>query len=293
MIFDEATRRKLAQLRLVANQVRPGAFKGQRRTTRYGASIEFADYRNYTPGDDLRRVDWNLFARLDRPYVKLHHEEEDLALHLLVDASRSMDWGSGEANKLRYALRLAAALSQVALSAGDQVALTLLGADGDHSNYGPARGNHHFLPLLNFLESRVAGGALDLLEAVRAFVRLPRRIGLAILISDLYLAEGSNSVLHELQGRGHEVVVLHVLSEDELQPALAGDLRLVDSETGAAQEVSLTGGMRNLYQDQLRAWRSALQAECHRRGVSFLPLDTRVPWETAVLIQLRRAGVLR
>ena len=116
MIFDESTNRKLNQLTLVANKVRAGAIKGERRSSRRGSSVEFADYRNYIPGDDLRRLDWNIYARLEKPFIKLLEEEEDLAVHVLVDTSRSMGWGEGEQNKHIYALRLAAALSAVRAS---------------------------------------------------------------------------------------------------------------------------------------------------------------------------------
>jgi len=145
MIFDEPTRRKLARLSLVASRARAGAHKGERRSTQHGSSVEFADYRDYVPGDDLRRLDWHIYARLDRPFIKLLEDEEDLAVHLLVDASRSMDWGEGESNKYRYAVRLAAALGLIGLASGDQLTLILLKAEGKAAQYGPARGGHHTL----------------------------------------------------------------------------------------------------------------------------------------------------
>ena len=116
MIFDEATLRKLNQLSLVASRVRSGAIKGERRSSRRGGSVEFADYRDYAPGDDLRRLDWNIFARLECPFIKLFEEQEDLAVYLLLDGSRSMDWGAGELHKFQYARRLAAGLGAVALA---------------------------------------------------------------------------------------------------------------------------------------------------------------------------------
>src|SRR5574337_380272 len=123
-LFDEKTLRKLEQLTLIAHKVRAGVMKGERRSTKRGTSIEFADYRDYTRGDDLRRVDWNVYARLERPFIKLLEEEEDLAVHLLLDASRSMDSGMEDQHKFRYAQRLAAALGYVALAAGDRLTLT-------------------------------------------------------------------------------------------------------------------------------------------------------------------------
>jgi len=146
VFFDESTLRKLDQLALVASRIRAGAMKGERRSTKRGTSIEFADYRDYTRGDDLRRVDWNVYARLERPFIKLLEEEEDLAVHLLLDASRSMDYGADEQHKFRYAQRLAAALGYIALAAGDRLMVTVLpslggAGSGRHPRQYTSRGN--------------------------------------------------------------------------------------------------------------------------------------------------------
>jgi len=126
MLFDETSLRKLQQLTLVTSRVRAGALRGERRSLKRGAGLEFADFRDYVPGDDLRRVDWNVYARLDRPYVKLREEEEDLAVHILVDASQSMDWGEGAQHKFNYALQLAAGVGSIGLSTGDRISVVML-----------------------------------------------------------------------------------------------------------------------------------------------------------------------
>jgi len=293
VIFDERTRRKLDRLSLVATRAGSGAYRGERRSARKGSSVEFADYRDYRPGDDLRRLDWHIYARLDRPFIKLLEDEQDLAVHLLVDASRSMDWGEAESNKYRYALRLAAALGLIGLASGDQLTVVLLKGDRETARYGPARGGHHTLKLLRFLESHPAAGVVDLPQVVRQVARASRRPGLAILISDLYNADGIRLSLRELQRGGHEVRVLHLLSPDELEPTFSGELRLLDCETGATQEVSLDSGLRGLYRRRLHEWRSQLQAECRQRGAGYLPLNTAVAWETVVLLEMRKAGMLR
>ena len=137
-LFDEAFLRKVDRLSLVVRKRRAGQVRGERRSTRRGTSIEFADYRDYTKGDDLRRVDWNIFARLERPFLKLFEEEQDLTVHLLLDASRSMDWG--EPNKLWYAARAAGALGYVALTGLDRVTATVLGNGRNGSTFPPRRG---------------------------------------------------------------------------------------------------------------------------------------------------------
>ncbi|MCP4417225.1 MAG: DUF58 domain-containing protein, partial [Chloroflexi bacterium] len=233
-IFDEATLRKLEQLTLVAERVRVGVMKGDRRSSKRGTSIEFADYRNYTKGDDLRRLDWNVYARLERPFIKLLEEEEDLAVHLLVDASASMNWPEvdDDENKLRYALRLAGALGHIGLTAGDLTAVTLLSSSGDHT-WGPFRGQKNSLRLLQFLETGSGGGITDLNLSLKNYAQRGRRPGLLFVLSDLLSPNGYQDGLNALQFRGYEVGLIHLLSLDEVEPPVSGDLKLVDIETGA------------------------------------------------------------
>lgn len=297
MIFDEVTIRKLNQLTLVARKVRSGAIKGERRSTRHGTSIEFADYRDYVPGDDLRRLDWNVYARLEKPFVKLLEEEEDLAVHVLLDASASMKSAlpeeGGQGEKFGYALRLAAALGAIALGAGDYLSVACLRGEGSQAQYGPGRGTQHLVRLLAFLESQKAEGSTDLGRSIHEYLTAPRRPGLAFLISDLFSPTGYQAGLWELQGGGFEVNVLHLLTPDEVDPPLAGDLRLIDVETGQGQEVSLDGGMRALYRKRLQDWRDEIEAACLRRNVRYIPVSTAQPWDELVLLGLRKAGVVR
>ncbi len=301
MIFDERTLRKLSRLELIASQVRAGMIKGERRSTKRGTSIEFADYRNYTPGDDLRRLDWNIYARLEKPFIKLLEEEEDLAVHLLVDGSRSMDWGIGQSQKFPYALRLAAALGTIALSAGDRLTVMVLnhqegsGSQPEEANpvFGPTRSRQSLLPFLDFLGTVHPAGSTDINHSLRDYALSRRRPGLAILITDLFAPGGYQDGLAHLQGRGYEVVLVHLLSPDELDPPLAGDLRLVDVETGAAQDVSLDPGLRDLYRKRVQTWRGEVQAFCRKRNIRYLGLTTSTPWEKVVLHEMRQASILK
>ncbi|HEX7973804.1 MAG TPA: DUF58 domain-containing protein [Anaerolineales bacterium] len=293
MKFDEKTIRKLTRLTLVAGQVRAGVLKGERRSTKRGSSLEFADYRSYSPGDDLRRIDWNAYARLDRPFLKLFEEEEDLAVHVLVDTSRSMDWGPDEHNKFQYALKLAAALGAIALSSGDRLTASGLHAGGIGPQFGPARGQLSTLSLLRFLESQHPGGETDLYKSLREYALAARRPGLVFLISDLFSQSDALAGLALLQSRGYEVALLHLLAPDEIDPPFAGDLRLVDAETGQAQDVSLDGGLRNLYQSRLQAWRDETGAACRKRGIRYLELSTAQPWERVILQEMRQADLVR
>lgn len=293
MLFDESTLRKLNQLTLVASRVRSGAIKGERRSSRRGSSVEFADYRNYTAGDDLRRLDWNIYARLDKPFIKLLEEEEDLAVYVLIDASRSMDWGEGEENKFQYALKLTAGIGSIALSSGDLLSIGILQGGRVASEFGPSRGQYALPRLFRFLESLEARSETDLNASLQSYSIQPRRAGLVMLISDLLTANGHESGLRQLLGRGHEAALIHVLSPDEVDPPLAGDLQLVDIETNFEQDVSIDSGLRNLYRARLREWIQSTQADCRKHGVRYLDLVTSLSWDQALLLEMRRAGVVK
>lgn len=293
-IFNESTLRRLEQLTLVADRVRVGVMKGERRSRKRGTSIEFADYRNYTQGDDLRRLDWNVFARLERPFIKLLEEEEDLGVHLLVDSSLSMDWPDEdeELNKLNYAIRLAGALAYIGLAAGDQVTVTLLRSTGNE-RWGPYRGRNNTLRLLQFLENGRASGITDLNLAMRNYALQSRRPGLLFILSDLFSPGGYREGLNTLQSRGYEVGILHVLSLDETDPPIGGDVKLVDIETGADAEITLDTSTLSLYRERFQDWQSEIMAYCQNRGVHYIPITTDYPWDRLVMQTLRVKGLVK
>jgi len=293
MIFTESTLRKLKQLTLIASRVRSGAIKGERRSSHRGNSVEFADYRNYTAGDDLRRLDWNIYARLEKPFIKLLEEEEDLAVYVLIDGSRSMDWGEGEEHKFNYALKLAAGIGSIAPSSGDLLSVGFLQGGHVTSEFGPSRGQYALPRLFRFLESLKADQQTDLNASLRDYSIAPRRAGLVVLISDLFAVDGYESGLRQLLSRGHEAALLHVLSPDEVDPPLAGDLPLMDIETNAEQDVSVDGGLRNLYRARVQAWIQSTQADCRKHGIRYLDLVTSQPWEQALLLEMRRTGMVK
>jgi len=303
-LFDEKTLRKLEQLTLIANRVRAGVMKGDRRSTKRGTSIEFADYRDYTRGDDLRRLDWNVYARLDKPFIKLLEEEEDLTVHILVDASASMDWPKEEGifrdrevdpnqHKFSYAKRLAGALGHIGLTSGDRVTIGILAGDRLVDRWGPYRTRGRTLGMLDWLETRQTGSTTDLNLAIADYGLRGGRPGLALIITDMFSPNGYVNGLNALQGRGYEVAILHVLSPDEINPEYAGDVRLIDSETGTGQDVTIDAAMRNLYEKRLREWRDEIASYCLSRDVHYVTVETGIPWENVILFALRRAGVVR
>jgi uncharacterized protein (DUF58 family) len=299
-LFDEKTLRKLEQLTLVAHKIRAGVMKGDRRSVKRGTSIEFADYRNYVRGDDLRRLDWNIYARLEKPFIKLLEEEEDLAVHILLDSSESMNWpvngaagSEDETHKFHYAQRLAGALAHIGLATGDRVTIALLAGEQAVARWGPLRGRGQTLGMLTWIEGVATGGTTDLNGAMSHYALRGGRPGLAILISDMLSPGGYREGLDALQGRGYEVGIIHVLAPDEVSPPLNGDLRLVDVETGGGQDVTIDGAMHNLYMRRLQEWRGDLAAYCLSRDVHYLALETAIPWENVILYELRRLGVVQ
>ncbi len=293
MLFDETTLRKLNQLTLVASRVRTGAIKGERRSSRRGSSVEFADYRDYSPGDDLRRIDWNIYARLERPFIKLLEEEEDLAVHILIDGSLSMNSGEDDLHKFKYALHLAAGLGAIALSSGDVLTIGFLQNGKVTDDFGPTRGQAALPRLFRFLEALEAGGETNLNNSLREYSITPRRTGLVVLISDLLTPTGYETGLRNFLGRGHEAALVHVLAPDEIDPPFAGDLQLVDMETDQVQDISLDGSLRQSYKAHVQKWIQSTQAECRKQSIRYLQLTTDSPWDQALLLEMRRAGVVK
>lgn len=296
-LLDGTVARRLERLQLVSRRRLAGQGQGDRRSLRKGSSLEFADYRRYVEGDDPARVDWNIYSRTDSLFVRLYEEEEVLNVHLLVDASRSMDWG--EPSKLRFARRLAAALGYVALNASNRLYVWPLSASA--ASFGPAWGRGRAGPLLRFLEEFACAQsgtpappdlrpAPDLEQSLASFTS--RAGGLTVLMSDL-LSPSWERALGRLAARHGDAVVLHVLSPQELRPELGGDVRLIDRETGAAVPVTLNTDAVRLYGQRLAEWRAKVESFCARHGMAYVAIDTAQTVETVVFDLLRRRGVVQ
>jgi uncharacterized protein (DUF58 family) len=296
-LIDATLARRLERLALVSRKRLIAQGQGDRRSRRKGSSLEFADFRHYVEGDDPARVDWNIYSRTDTLFVRLYEEEEVLNVHLLVDASRSMDWG--EPSKLRYARRLAAALGYVALNASNRLFVWPLSASV--ASYGPAWGRGRASAMITFMdEFRPAQTTTplifghtpppDLEQTLGSFTS--RAGGLIILVSDL-LSPTWDSALARLAGRSGDVVVLHTLAPQELRPTLGGDVRLIDRESGAAVSVTLNNDAIRLYGQRLDEWRRTVESFCARHGIGYVPIDTSTALETLIFDTLRRRGVVR
>ena len=288
-VFDEAFLRQLERLLLLMRSPVRGGLKGGRRSVKRGQSVEFADYREYALGDDLRQLDWNVYARLEKLFVKLFIEEEDVTVTLLLDASASM--ASGRPEKLLFAKRAAAALGYIALASEDRVTVSVMAGRASRRRNG-LRGSGRVFRLLSDLSAvEPATGPTDLVAAARhAAAQLTGR-GVVVLLSDL-LDPSADRVIRELAATGSELVIIHVLSPDELDPALEGDLRLVDSETGESVDVTADLGTLDAYQARLAAWKQGFADLAARRRASYVDLSSDTNLAELMFAELRRRRVL-
>lgn len=281
---------KLEQLELVAKRLLMGRFKGDRLSKRKGTSVEFADHRHYVVGDDFRFLDWNLYARLDKLFIRLFQEEEDLQLNVLVDVSKSMDFGSP--TKLHYAKQLAAALAYIGLVNMDRVGV---GGLSDRYISGPRslRGKKSLPRLLEFLEGLESSPNGELSAGVKSFCVQASTRGIVVLISDFLDKAGFEEPLRMLLARRMEVYAIQILAPEEIDPALQGDLRLVDVEDDDLAEITVTPALIKRYRSNLAAYQQALTDFCRQRGIQFMSASTAEPFEKLVLTQLRQRGLVR
>lgn len=288
-VFDEAFLRQLERLLLLMRSPARGGLKGGRRSVKRGQSVEFADYRDYSMGDDLRQLDWNVYARLEKLFVKLFVEEEDVTVTLLIDASASMATGTPE--KLLFAKRAAAALGYIGLASEDRVAVSVL-AGRMARRRSAMRGSGRVFRLLADLSSiSVTDGPTDLVAAARhAAAQLSGR-GVLILLSDL-LDPAADKVIRELAATGSELIVLHILSPDELDPPLEGDLRLVDTETGEQVDVTVDLATLDAYKARLTDWKAGFADLAAKRRASYVDLPSDVNLAELMFAELRRRRVL-
>jgi uncharacterized protein (DUF58 family) len=275
---------QLERLTLASRRTFRGRVKGERRSPRKGQSVEFSDYRPYGIGDDLRYVDWNIYGRLDRLHVKLFVDEEDLCVHLLVDASNSMDFG--RPTKLRYAARVAAALGFVGLVSLERVGVGVL-REKVSEGWPPTRGRNQFVALVDFLAGLRAGGATSLNQGLANYAMRAREPGLVVLFSDLLDPAGFEPGVRALLERRFEVHIVHVLTPEELHPTLAGDLRLHDSETSEVREITVDGDALRGYRQRLGQFLERVEGFCRSAEIGYRRVTTEMPAEEFVLSHLR------
>ncbi|MCA9286053.1 MAG: DUF58 domain-containing protein [Phycisphaerales bacterium] len=292
-LLDSRLMAKLDQLDVVSRKIFAGKLQGERRSKRRGMSVEFADYRHYVHGDDLRFVDWNIYARLDRLFLKLFLEEEDLSLLLGIDASASMDYGSP--NKFVFCQRLAMALGYIGLANHNRVTLFTFGGEG-LQRLSNLRGRRRTQEMGAWLLQRQPGGATGFDDAMRTIALSRQGKGVMVVLSDFLYKEGYEKGLRYVSGGGYDTFCLQVLSPEEVDPGnhgLSGDLRLTDMEDEDVAEVTVTPGLLKKYRENLNAYCGTLRDYCVRRDMTHATVDSGTDMDTLLLEYLRRRGLLK
>lgn len=291
-ILPDSTRQQVARLALRPRRLRAGGQKGERRSLARGTSLEFADFRPYVAGDDLRKLDWNVYARLDRPVVKVYEDEQNLSVFILIDTSQSMNAHLDTPplhSKLATALRIAALLGAIGLQGGDAVSVYNL--SHAHAPF-VGRGRAQTPALLRWLTQTPTRHTTPLEEALLQAAPRLKPAGMCFVASDFMHPAPPTRALHALQAGGHEVFLLHTLAPEDLNPPLIGDLRLVESETGIGQDLTITAALHARYLANLRDWQHALRTTCEKRGMAFLTLPTDQPLLQALVSPLRQLNAL-
>jgi uncharacterized protein (DUF58 family) len=288
-LFGEDFLKKLEYLAIVSRKVFAGRVRAERRTKKSGSGIEFADHREYSPGDDIRYLDWQVYGRFGRLLLKLFEEEEDLPIYLILDASSSM--GLGAPRKIDYAKKLVAALCYVGLANLDRVSIVAV-RDRVAATMPPARGKGRIFKVFEFLRTIKPDGVTDLGDAMRMFAAQNKRRGLSVLVSDLYDPTGFEQGINFLRFNRFEPFVLQVFDPVEVRPPLQGDLLLYDCETGEAREVTVTAKVLERYAAAHAGYRKAIEEFCVSRQVPYQAAETSVPFDDLVLRVLRRGGVV-
>ncbi|MCE2882263.1 MAG: DUF58 domain-containing protein [Planctomycetaceae bacterium] len=293
-LLDSRLMSKLDAIDLMSRKIFSGKLQGERRSRRRGQSIEFADFRPYVHGDDLRFVDWNIFGRLDRLFLKMFLEEEDLSLVIAIDTSASMR--AGDPDAFDYARRVAMALAYVGLVNQHRVSLVSF-AEGRVERASNLRGRRKAAEVAQWLLALEPSGASGFEDAMRLVGTSRSGRGVMVVLSDFLFAEGFEKGLRMVAGRGFELFALQLLAPQIIDPAreggVTGDLLLVDSETGTETEVTVTPELLRIYKERLDRLCGALRAYCQRRDITHMVVDTSTPVETLMLEYLRRRGLLR
>ena len=289
-LFDDEFQRKLEFLALVSRRVFAGRLRAERRTKKTGSGVEFADHREYQPGDDIRYLDWNVFQRFDKLLLRLYEEEEDLAIYFVLDTSASMEFGRGA--KLAYGKRVCAALAYVALANLDRVEIVTT-SDRVLGRMPETRGKARIFKIFRFLREAQPEGQTNLEDALRAFVAQHKRRGIVVLVSDLYDPAGFERGINVLRYAKFEPYVVHVTDPDEARPKLQGDVLVYDCETGDEREVTVTAGVLERFKKAYDDYLADVDRFCNAKQVPYVRADVSVPFDEMVLRIFRRGGFIR
>jgi uncharacterized protein (DUF58 family) len=295
-LFDAAFLARLESLSLLARRIVSGQMRAERRSTRFGSSIEFAEYRPFVSGDDWRHIDWNAFARTRQMVLKLFVEEEDLHVHLLLDCTGSMDWGAPV--KFDYARQLVAGLAYITLANLDRAAVVPLG-NTRYDLWRPSRGRHRFLQLLRYLAQcpvvQQTAEPQRLEDAVRRWIATQPRRGMAIWVSDLFGADLEDALraLDRLRYSRHDLAVIQVIDPGETDPGERGEYELVDHETSGLRKAIIDHRTRTEYREKFALYQQSIQDYCRRNQIALVQTDTRQSVPELLMQTLLQGGFVK
>jgi len=289
LLFDNDFLQKLEKFSILSRKLRKGALRGEHRVIRRGMSTEFHDYKDYNSGDDLRYIDWNIYGRLSKLLIKVFSGEEDQSVHILLDTSLSMNCGNPV--KIDYAKQIAGALAYIAVHSLDRVGITSF-SDRMGEIFVPERRLSNMFSMFRYLESIEADGKTAFNKALKEYSGKVKRPGTAIVISDLMDEEGFEEGLLSLIYRKFDVVVLQVLSEEELSPKISGSVKLIDSESHNSMKVSMDKRYNREYQQELTNWFDSIEDFCRKKNIDYIRSGNLVPIEDFLLKYLRQGGMI-
>ena len=290
-LFDDKFLKKIEYLYIVSKKIFAGTLRAERKTRKVASGIEFADHRNYSPGDDFRYLDWNIYGRTEKLLVRLFEEEEDLYVYFLIDTSHSMTLG-GSGSKLDYAKRVAASLSYIALSNMDRVCIVPYNSALE-GRLPPSRGKAQIFKVFDFLDKVKSGAHTNLRESFKKFVAQNKRRGIAVVISDFYDPEGYEQGLNMLRYQKFDTYAIHLVDDEELKPDLRGDLELVDCETGGRRRVTVTPRLIERYRQAHREYCEEIEDFCMKRRMLYFRTPIQVPFDELILRVFRAGGFLK
>jgi uncharacterized protein (DUF58 family) len=289
-LLDPDFMARLDSLDVLSRKILQGKLQGERRSKRRGQSVEFADHRPYVVGDDLRFVDWNIYGRLEQLFLKLFLEEQDLTVHIAMDASASMSFG--EPSKELFIKKLTAALGYVSLVNNNRVTISSF-ADGIKGQLPNMRGRNYLSQMAEFLLTADCDGPSHFNSACRQLVAGRIGTGIMIVLSDFFFKEGFDTGLRRLIGRQYDLYVIQVLSAQEFSPDISGDLKLIDIEDADDAEITISAALLKYYKRNLTAYCNDLKDFCARRGAAYVLVNSADSVESLVLNYLRRIRLLR
>lgn len=280
---------KLDQLRFKSQKPFRGKYRGERRSQNRGTGLEFTDYRRYEPGDDLRYLDWNVYARLEKPFIKLFQADEELSVSILIDTSQSMSFG--EPSKLEYAKKIATALGYITLANTDRISLYTL-SDRLSSVLPSTYGKSHYTRIEKALIPIETGGTTQLNECLTHLSVYQPKVGVVVILSDFLDSNGYREGINSLLGRDYTVSLIHIQSPEEIELLPQGEWQLEDAETGETKEITINDETLQHFREEMDTFRSTLQSFCKQKGINYINLSTEMGIESVILDDLQHIGVI-